>query len=130
MVSISYALTEDFKDELHQKIRALRDVDVVFIAAGGNSGLFQPHAPIPACFEDSVISVGALDAVGAESPMTSDGRIDVFAPGENITEQSLSGTSYAAPAIAGLVLLLKQWAKAIGHAASDNITSSFEEDIC
>ena len=121
VVSISFSLSEEHKDELHEIIKELIiKMGVVFVAAGGNSGRYQPHAPVPACFEE-VISVGALDANGYKYRMTSDGRIDVWAPGENITKDLECGTSLAAPAIAGLVLLLKQRAREIGPPASEII---------
>ena len=41
------------------KIRALKDNGVVVVAAAGNRARFQPHASVPAIF-DNVISVGAL----------------------------------------------------------------------
>jgi energy-coupling factor transporter ATP-binding protein EcfA2 len=125
VVSISYNLKEDNAEEIHEKIRALTRMHVVFVAAGGNRGKYQSHAPIPACFEDCVISVGALDKDGYESRFTSWGRIDVSAPGENIptplSSSKCEGTSFATPAIGGLVLLLKQCAKACGLPASEGI---------
>ena len=45
--------------------------------------------------------------------------LDAFAPGKLALPTAPSGSSYAAPAIGGVVLLLKQWAKEIGPPASD-----------
>lgn len=123
VVSMSFALQENANQELeiHRKISALAAMGVTFVAAGGNLSRFEPIAPIPARFKDCVISVGALDRRGNESDSTSRGRIDVWAPGEDITKDALQGTSFATPVIAGLILLLKQWAKIIGPPASEHI---------
>ena len=123
VVSMSCALYENdqHEAEIRRRIEELSEMGVTFVAAGGNLGRYEPISPIPARFEDCVISVGALDSHGDESRITSDGRIDVWAPEENITDRSLWGTSFATPAIAGLILLLKQWAKKIGPPTSDDI---------
>lgn len=125
VVSISYDLSEDCAEEIHGKIKSLTEDRVVFVAAVGNRGRFQPHASIPACFRDCVISVGALDKDGYDSRFNARGHIDVSAPGEKITiplsSSKFKGTSFATPAIGGLVLLLKQCANLVGPPASDNI---------
>ena len=125
VVSISYDLEDDKIDELRNEIDLLASKGVVFVAAAGNRGEYQPHSSIPAYF-DNVISVGALDKNGRPSDFTSSGRVDVYAPGENIPSPSLpsgefKGTSFATPAISGLVALLKQHAKSIGPPASLHI---------
>ncbi len=121
VVSISYDITER-QNEIEEKILRLTERKVVFVAAAGNDGFFQYQSCFPAHL-DCVISVGALDRNGRESEFTSRGRIDVSAPGENISlgNKSCSGTSFATPAIGGLVLLLKQHAKEIGPPACDHI---------
>ena len=125
VVSISYDLNEDSKEEIRWKIKGLTEKGVVFVAAAGNRGCYQAHASIPARF-DSVISVGALDKNGFPSRFNARGRIDVYAPGEDIPMPSLTqgtfrGTSFAAPAVGGLVLLLKQCANHAGLPASNHI---------
>ena len=125
VVSISYNLEEDNAREIHRKIKLLTEKGVAFVAAAGNRGRFQPHASIPANFEDCVISAGSLDKYGYASRFTACGRVDVSAPGENIptplSSGTYEGTSFAAPAIGGLVLLLKQCANLAGAPARDNI---------
>ena len=123
VVSISYDFGETYKEEMYRKIKILTENGVVVIAAAGNRGHYQAHASIPALF-DNVISVGALDRNGFESKFNSCGRIDVFAPGEDIPTPSsgiIWGTSFAAPAISGLVSLLKQFANEVGPPASLHI---------
>ena len=117
VVSISYGLDEKDKAEIHRKVGELTDMGITFVAAAGNRGHYQTHACIPACF-DNVISVGALDGNGKVALYTPPVELDVYAPGEY---QGYEGTSYAAPAVAGLVLLLKQWADFIGSPAKENI---------
>ena len=125
VTSISYDLKKDNAEEIHRKMKALAGNRVVFVAAAGNRGRYQAHASIPAIFEDCVLSVGALDKDGFKSRFNACGRVDVSAPGENIpapfSSSKYEGTSFAAPAIGGLVLLLKQCANMIGPPASENI---------
>ena len=125
VVSISYDLNEDNKEEIRWKIKGLTEKGVVFVAAAGNRGRYQARASIPACF-DSVVSIGALDKDGFPSRFNARGRIDVYAPGENIpmpsiTQGTFLGTSFATPAVGGLVLLLKQCTNHIGPPASNHI---------
>ena len=124
VISISYDLNEDSEEEIHRKITELTDKGVVFVAAAGNRGRYQARASIPARF-DNVISVGALDRNGFPSRFTACGRIDVYAPGEDIplpsTQDTFRGTSFAAPAVGGLVSLLKQCANHVGPPASNHI---------
>ena len=124
VVSISYDLGDDEKvNDIRDKIRELTKEGVVFVAAVGNRGRFQIKAAMPASFEE-VISVGSLDKHGDESKSNPDVPMDTRAPGELALPAPLneiSGSSYAAPAIGGVVLLLKQWAKEIGPPASRKI---------
>ena len=118
VVSISFYLNEIYKDAIYREIKELTDMGVTFVAAAGNRGLYQGRASIPARF-DNVISVGALDGNGKWAPYTPRVEVDVYAPG--MFPAGYKGTSLAAPAVAGLVLLLKQWANFIGSPAKENI---------
>ena len=122
VVSISYDCDENSEDTLHDKIKILTKMGVIFVAAAGNRGQYQARACIPARFSN-VISVGALDRYGDKARFTPSVKIDVYAPGEDIEFLGCKfwGTSYATPAVAGLVLLLKQWANFIGSPAKENI---------
>ena len=120
VVSISYDCNESGEQEISRETKALTEKKVVCVAAAGNRGHYQAHAAIPACF-DHVISVGALDRYGRPSLFNSEGIIDVYAPGEDIedisspfsTSGTVFGTSFATPAVSGLVSLLKQYANLI-----------------
>ena len=126
VVSISYhfEVTDEQLEILREKIQKLTEIGITFVAAAGNNGLYQDLACIPAHF-DYVISVGALDKHGKKSLLTPHVKIDVYAPGDDLkfatSDEIFWGTSYATPAAAGLVLLLKQWANFIGSPAKENI---------
>ena len=117
VVSISYDLDEKYEVEIRSKIGELTELGIIFVAAAGNRGYYQSQACIPACF-DNVISVGALDVNGRRASYTPPVELDAYAPGEY---QGCKGTSFAAPAVAGLVLLLKQWANHVGSPAKEYI---------
>ena len=124
VISISCECDEDDEDRkrnLKSKIEELTEMGIAFVAAAGNRGSFQAHTSIPARF-DNVISVGALDKHGDKARYTSKGKTDVYAPGEvDLTNGVDCGTSFAAPAVGGVILLLKQWAKHVGSPAKDHI---------
>ena len=127
VVSISYDCDENSKDTLCNKIEQLTEMGVTFVAAAGNRGQYQARTCIPACF-NNVISVGALNRYGEKASFTPPVKIDVYAPGEDIEFPTIGykfwGTSYATPAVAGLVLLLKQWANHVESSTRENTESS------
>ena len=122
VVSISYDCGVYLQQEIKSKIEELTELGIVFVAAVGNSAYFDGKGATPARFQ-SVISVGSLDKYGKESIFNSQGRTDVWAPGEDIEVygSKFDGTSFATPAVGGLVLLLKQWANYVGSPAKDYI---------
>ena len=128
IVTMPFRLSEN-----NQQIRRLIDVlklqNVICVAAAGNDGLNQSTG-YPARY-NSVLTVGSVDSYGRISNFsTSDQSVDVLALGEEVlvpvnhsesggTSQALdtcylkldSGTSFAAPAVAGLIALLLQYAR-------------------
>ena len=124
VVSISYDLADDDRSiaVLYERIQRLTAMGIAVIAAAGNRGNYQAELSIPARF-DNVISVGALDENGFPASFNPRGYIDVYAPGKGIDFSGIkySGSSFAAPVIAGVVSLLKQRADEVGPPARDHI---------
>ncbi len=101
--------------------------NVVVVTAAGNVGGCPPQqgtgdvmtwaqttvAVSPAWYDDYVLTVGSLDDRGRPSSFTQPGPwVDVAAPGEGMVPGApagipVSGTSYAAPVVSGVVALLR-----------------------
>ncbi len=106
-------------------VQRLRERGVLIAACSGNNGETR-RMWLPACMTE-VLAVGAtFDNADAVAPFSnSSPSLDLLAPGVSITSTArgggtttLSGTSMAAPHVAGLIALMKQKAGHVFPSAS------------
>lgn len=114
-------ITLVFLNKLIEKGEEMVDLapDTLFVFASGNDGTNNDELPTsPANIQsDNVISVGATIGFGSVAPFSNVGQktVDVLAPGVGIRAAvpgdrylRVSGTSQAAPYVAGIATMLKE----------------------
>jgi subtilisin family serine protease len=119
---------------LNNMINYASNHGVVMVAASGNSG--SSVISYPAAYP-KVIAVGAVDSIGKRASFSNYGNdLDVMAPGVSIfstqagaSYQQLSGTSTAAPFVAGLAALMLTVNPALTPEDVGDIINSTAQDI-
>ncbi|WP_175986717.1 S8 family peptidase [Bacillus sp. Marseille-Q1617] len=121
IISMSLGGPTDYKP-LHEVIQRAVDANILVVCAAGNEGDSNgttDEFSYPASYNE-VISVGSIDLQRNSSYFTnSNNEVDLVAPGEKILSTipgdkyaKLSGTSMAAPHVAGALALIKQFEQA------------------
>jgi len=111
-MSFGYHPKYGANETLHSVIKAAHDKGIIMIAAAGNNGPELNSVNYPARFEE-VIAVSATDRYDKFAYWSSSGpEVDLAAPGSEIYSTykgakytTMSGTSMAAPHVAGTVAL-------------------------
>ncbi len=119
---------------LEEAVRYAYDKNVVMVSAAGNDGSNQPT--YPSAYPE-VLSVAAVDYNGNRANFSNYGDyIDIAAPGVNIPSTffnsqyaALSGTSMAAPHVAGLAALIKSASPDLKSSQVINIIKSSAIDL-
>lgn len=113
---INVSITSPSTPALRSAVEFALRSNVVIVAAGGNDGTATGTGPFYPASYPGVLSVGAVDSSGALAAFSDrKSHVMVTAPGVNVTsafpggyqQDSLSGTSYAAPFVSGLAALVR-----------------------
>ncbi|MEV7043714.1 type VII secretion-associated serine protease mycosin [Amycolatopsis sp. NPDC051061] len=116
VVNIS-ASTDAPDQDLADAVQYAADRDVVVVASAANSAQQGDPVTYPASYP-SVIAVGAVDSTGKKADFSQTGKfLSVVAPGVGVTSVGPrgaghwlgSGTSYAAPFVAGVAALVRAY---------------------
>ncbi len=113
IINMSFGM-DTYSEALAQAVKDASDAGILVIAAAGNTG--EKGVQYPAALED-VMAVGSVDKNGDVADSSSVGEeVEIVAPGELVRSTGVlgeeivsSGTSLAAPQVAGVAVLI--WEK-------------------
>lgn len=117
IINMSFAINED-NESFHSAIKKATEAGIIIVASASNS--YGGEVGYPASYDEviSVTSVNKKMEIDKKAPR---GKVDFSAPGVDIISTSsngdysnLSGNSYAAPHITGIIALLMEYRKNIG----------------
>ncbi|WP_413380239.1 S8 family peptidase [Alkalihalobacillus sp. 1P02AB] len=121
-------------DALHDAVKYAYDNDVVIIAASGNDNVSDPMYP---AYYPEVLTVAAVDQDQKRAFFSNYGEhVDISAPGEHIPSlfpdnnyTVMSGTSMAAPHVAGLAGLIRALRPDLTNQEVYDVITSTAEDL-
>jgi subtilisin family serine protease len=120
----AYATATTAQSQLADEFAKLHDLGVFVVAASGNNGTTSGGTVSYPAADPNVFAAGSITAAGAISDFTQRGKeLDLLAPGEQVVTtqkgggyDTVDGTSFSSPLVAGAVALLRQAAPSLGVA--------------
>lgn len=134
VINMSFGATEQ-ADELHEAVQYAASKGVVIVASVGNDGTSELF--YPAAYSET-IGVGAVDSLRRVASFSQqNSSVTVVAPGSSVVSlgssnnsvMTGSGTSFAAPFVTGVAVLLKQLYPGMTVTDFRNILANSSQDL-